>query len=212
MPARGSIAATNGRLPASARCARRVDAQLNRKRQVPHRDERDRARRRAPSRPPRCTICWTPARCVDSAAAIIGTPRPICSSRVANSRSVRSMRSSHCASVDQVRQRQQVEDRDRARRRLGAVVVLLHPQQHARIAAGGAEPAAVLLVPEQFVLPPLQRDRPLEPHRLRVGLEQLEQAEDQVGVVFGIAVDLGVAVAIAAQQDARCARSTSARG
>src|SRR5436305_818578 len=37
------------------------------------------------------TICWTPATWVESAAAIIGTPRPLCSRRVPNSRMVRSI-------------------------------------------------------------------------------------------------------------------------
>ena len=45
-------------------------------------------------------------------------------------------------------------------------------------------------------------DRPLEPPGIGVGLEQLEQPEDQVRVVLGVAVDLRMPVAIAPQQRA----------
>ena len=95
--------------------------------------------------------------------------------------------------VDQMRERQQVQHRHRARGRLGPVVVLFHPQEHASIAAGRAEPSTVRLIPEQLILPALQRHGPFEPPGIAVGLEQFEQPENQVGVVFGVAVNLGVA-------------------
>src|SRR5204863_9197654 len=87
------------------------------------------------------------------------------------------------AVVDEMRERQQIEDGDGARRRLGAVVILFQPQQDRGIAPGGAEPAAILVVPEARVLLRLQLARPREPRRIAAGLEQLEQSPGERGVV-----------------------------
>src|SRR5204863_7807671 len=85
----------------------------------------------------------------------------------------------------------------------GAVVVLLQANEHAWIAAARAEPAAGLIIPEQLVLPLLQRNRPLKPDRIDVRLKQLEQPEDQTGIVLGVRLDLRPLVAKAPQQRAR---------
>ena len=109
----------------------------------------------------------------------------------------------------EVREGQQIPRADAARRRLGAVVLLLHPHQHRRVVPGRAEPAAALRVPEQVVLRALQRQRPVEPCRIAIGLKQLEQAEDQKRVVLGVRLDRGIALAIPAQQHTALRRSTS---
>ena len=88
----------------------------------------------------------------------------------------------------QLRQRQQVHRRHRGRRRLGAVVLLpgaaapTGPRRSSRTsrrrrASRTGRRASV------------QRPRPLQPGRLAVGLEQLEQSPDEVRVVLGEAVD-----------------------
>ena len=61
----------------------------------------------------------------------------------------------------ELRQAKEIESSDRIRRRLRAVVVLLHSQQHALVFAAGAEIAAVLFVEENLVLRFLQLEREL---------------------------------------------------
>ena len=99
-----------------------------------------------------------------------------------------------------MRQDEKVHDRHRAGRRLGTVVVLFHPQEHGAILARCAEPPAVGHVPEERVLPVLELNRPLDPRRVPVCLKELQQPEDQVGVVVGIAVDLGLTTPEAPEQ------------
>ena len=101
-----------------------------------------------------------------------------------------------------MRQDEQIHDRDGAGCRLSPVVVLFHSKQHARIRAGRAEPAAFGLVPEALVLPALQVDGPLEPRGVGVRLKELEQAEYEIGVVFGVRRDLGVAVTVSTKENA----------
>src|SRR4029453_4951147 len=76
-----------------------------------------------------------------------------------------------------------------------------HPQDHARIRAGGVEPAAILPVPELLVLPLLQLTRPPEPVRIAPRLKQLDKAEDEIRVVFRVSVDRGVPVAVPSLHD-----------
>ncbi len=102
--------------------------------------------------------------------------------------------------VDQVRQHQQVENGNRARRRLRSVVLLFHAKEDRRVAAIGAEPPARLLIPEQFILAALQGDRPLQPHRLAFSLEQLEQTVDQIRIIFGVAGNVRLTVAVAPKE------------
>src|SRR5262245_49937170 len=100
-----------------------------------------------------------------------------------------------------MREREEIEDRDRAGRRLGAIVVLLQAQEHRVVLPCRAEPSALDWIPEQRVLAVLQRLRPFEPPRIAVGLKQLEQTEDEIRVVLGVAVDTGFSLAVSPQQD-----------
>ncbi len=189
-PARAA-AATNGKLPARPR--RRCGG--TRRTAANGRYCNARARAIAPSScsASAMTTCWRPAVYADSAAAIIGTARPICSSRAPNSRSVRSIRSVHCGSSHQMRQHQQVHaptPSSPSARRRRSPPSSAPARSRSRPVVLNQPPSVV--VPEQLVLPVLQRDRPLEPHRIGVGLEQLEQPEDQIRVVLGVAVDLRV--------------------
>ena len=102
----------------------------------------------------------------------------------------------------QVHETQQVGHRHRTGGRLGAVVVLLHPQQDARVVTGRREPSARDVVPEPVVELRLEIARPLQPRRLAGGLEQLEQSPGQIRVILGIRVDGRVACPPAAQQGA----------
>ena len=84
---------------------------------------------------PTMTTCVCSACQAESPASIIGTTRAAAPMRGPNRASVRSAFSTPVAAADERLEREQVQDRHGAGGRLGAVVVLLEPQQHARIAA-----------------------------------------------------------------------------
>ena len=65
--------------------------------------------------------------------------------------------------IAELRQPQKIQRRDRAGRRLRAVVVVLHPNEHAFVLPAGAEVAAVFSVNEQAILRLLQLCRELQP-------------------------------------------------
>ena len=76
------------------------------------------------------------------------------------------------------------------------------PQQHRRVLAGRREPAGVVGRREQAVERGVQRPRPAQPRRIAVGLEELQQAPRQAGVVLREGVDAGGAGGVAAPEPA----------
>ncbi len=102
----------------------------------------------------------------------------------------------------QVRKRQEIQYTNRAGRGLRAVVVLFQPQQHGFVLACRTEPTAFDRIPEQRILLRLQRMRPFEPLRVAVGLKQLQQTEDEIGIVLGIAFNAGLSLAVSSQETA----------
>ena len=67
----------------------------------------------------------------------------------------------------------------------------------------GTEPSAAGFIPKELVLAILQVDRPGQPLGRWIGLEQLENPEDEVRVVLGVRLDAGLALAKAAQEGPR---------
>src|SRR5262249_11712821 len=108
----------------------------------------------------------------------------------------------HAIIISHMREHQQIADRNGTRGWFRAVVVFLEPQQHRGVAARRAEPAAFLLVPEPRVLLLLQLVHPREPEWIAVALEQLQESPDEARVIFGVRLDTGLSVAIAAKQGA----------
>src|SRR6476620_4986859 len=99
--------------------------------------------------------------------------------------------------ITQLSQTEQIERRNRARRRLRVVAVLFQPKQNARIITGAGEIAAVLVVPEEPVLRRLQLLGQAQPFHVERGLIQVEQSLDVKSIIFGEAADLRGAAAIA---------------
>ena len=148
-PARGSRTAGSG--PRSSRSRSRVGADCG---IADHHDLSD-ARHATPTA--RTASSGRPARrrrCAGPGAPASAPPSRCCSSE-----------GTRCDSVSRL-------STDTALgRRLGAVVVLLEPQQDGRIVSGGAEPAALRRVPEPLVLhaPAARWPTPATPDRHRPG-------------------------------------------
>src|SRR6185503_2022365 len=100
----------------------------------------------------------------------------------------------------ELREADQIAGGHRRGRGLGAVVVLLEPQEHRRIVAGRAEPAAVARVEEQRGLNFSQLDCPIEPGRIAGGLEQLNQSPRETRIVFAESVNCRLAITIPANE------------
>ena len=102
--------------------------------------------------------------------------------------------------IAELRQPQKIQRRDRARGRLGAVVVIFHPEKHAFIFAAGAEIPAVFLVKEQAILRLLQLRRKFQPFDIEGCFVKIEKSLDDECVIVSKTFDIAAPVAIAAKQ------------
>src|SRR4029453_13183041 len=80
-------------------------------------------------------------------------------------------------------------------------MIFLGSQQHRRIVARGAEPAAIHVIPEELVLALLKFSRPCEPLDVTTRLKQFQESGDQERIVLGVAFNRLVAATIPSQQD-----------
>src|SRR4030095_15678609 len=78
--------------------------------------------------------------------------------------------------ISHLSQPKQIQRRNRARRRLRVVAVLLQSKQDARIIAGAGEIAAVPVVPEESVLRRLKLLGQAQPFHVKKSLIQIEQS------------------------------------
>ena len=79
----------------------------------------------------------------------------------------------------------EVEGGDGSGGGFGAVVIFLHAEKNGRVALGGGEVAAAVLVPELEVERVLQPSGPAEPAGVEIGLVEIEQSVDEEGVIGG---------------------------
>src|SRR5438552_19176078 len=78
--------------------------------------------------------------------------------------------------VSKLHEPQKIERSDRTRRRFGAVVVILHSQDDARVFATGRKVTAVFLIKEQTVLCFLKLERELQPFDVERGFVEIEKS------------------------------------
>src|SRR5438270_4344771 len=98
--------------------------------------------------------------------------------------------------ITKLSEAQKIQCSDRARGRLGTVIIVLHPQDDTFVISTGAEIAATFFVKEQTVLRLLQLEPELQPFDVEGSFVEVDQSLNDEGVIIGEAFNITSALAI----------------